>query len=180
MWRSGSCVLVFVLAVNSTPPPGGAAAGREDKVAQIKDACDGEIAKAVHDIRERYTKKFAELESNATHAGDLTTAAAARDQLKVIHEGGGALDWSRFEGTWAVRYDNDAVHTYRIGIDGRVEFAEEKATLKLERRGTDVILDFGGGKVERIRPVLETDMFKDGTYPAGSPKNRGKGMSSTN
>lgn len=180
MWRFAGLVAACVLSVDSTPPSGVGAAVPEDKVAQITDACNAEISKAVHDIRERYVKKLAELESNAIRAGDLTTASAARDQLKAMHDGGGSLDWSRVEGTWAVHYDNDAVHTYRIAIDGRVEFAEEKATLKLERRGADIVIDFGGGKVERIRPVIETDMFKDGTYPAGSPRNRGKGTPSSN
>jgi len=62
-----------------------------------------------------------------------------------------ASPWEALAGAWTVRYSNGAIRRYEFDAAGNVLFVDLKQTTALSRLGNDVVLDFGDGKLERIR-----------------------------
>ena len=153
-----------------TPP-----AHHVDTVLEARGKYESDLAAAVEPIQKRYKDRLESLQRELTKKGDLDGALAAKSALEQLAGEAAVSEWQRFAGKWTVQNDNGATHTYEISKDGAVHYIEEGTKLRLEARSGDVVLDFGGGKIERLTTALTTEMFRDGAYPAGKPQNRGSG-----
>ena len=68
--------------------------------------------------------------------------------------------------------------SYDIDLDGTVSWstdADGKEVLTLARKGGDVVLDHGKGKVERLAMTIASEIYYDDAYPAGKPNVVGRG-----
>jgi len=59
----------------------------------------------------------------------------------------------RLIGSWKLTYGGGAIRNYQFDGRGNVFFVELQQTGRLARRGDDLLLDFGDGKLERLRIV---------------------------
>jgi len=86
---------------------------------------------------------------------------------------------SNFAGTWRVRYTNGSARTYQVGANDTVIFPAERRHGQL-RRGKNVLLQFGDGRLERWRLVngrlLVQHWNPASSYPARPPKVTGVGV----
>lgn len=108
----------------------------------------------------------------------LAKADGDEEQVKLLTahlaalnaESGIGIDANALAGRWRVDYTNGAVRTYLIEADGRVRFLEKQMTGQVSRRNGDLILDFGDGKLERLKfePALRVEHFNPASsYPSG-------------
>ncbi|HUE69356.1 MAG TPA: hypothetical protein VMP01_00595 [Pirellulaceae bacterium] len=90
-----------------------------------------------------------------------------------------ADSWKSVVGTWKVTYENGAVRTYRFDRRGSARFFEESFTGTLSRDGDHLKLDFGDGKLERLRlqdDELLVEHFNPASGYPSSPSLKGRGV----
>jgi hypothetical protein len=72
--------------------------------------------------------------------------------------GAGRIAWeltridARLLGNWVITYANGAVRTYEFRSDGTVLFVEDNRRSNWIKSGEHYLLDFGDGKIDRIKP----------------------------
>src|SRR5207244_3245077 len=108
-----------------------------------------------------------------------TRADRAMDRLEK--ELGLPVPFKAYAGKWAVTYGNRSTREYLIDADGNVtQPDEDDRRAKLRWRGADLLLDFGDGKLERLKLTggrLRVEHFNPaGTYPRGRPDTVGTGV----
>jgi hypothetical protein len=85
-------------------------------------------------------------------------------------------------GVWAITYTpNRATRTYTVKEDGSVLFVEAGTKGRLTRKGADLLLDFGDGKLERVTLARDGRLFVEhfnpkAAFPDGFPDQIGIGV----
>jgi hypothetical protein len=128
------------------------------------------IADALSPITSREAKRSSTGSSNATDSEATTNSQKLSSDTSphgVRNSDGSDLEpvapqppFSRFEGTWVVKYANGQGRRYVIGPDGSVIHADR--TTEMTERDGQVFIDFGDKKLERVKldgRVLHVEHF---------------------
>jgi hypothetical protein len=100
--------------------------------------------------------------------------------------GSGSVPWeltrldSRLLGQWTMTYTNGAVRHYEFRGDGSVLFTEERLTARLVKDGEYYLVDFGDGKLDRLKlgGTLQVEHYNPRTALAArqAPTETGRGV----
>jgi hypothetical protein len=156
----------------------------QDVSAQLLDArtlLQQDLQKELGPIFQKHEKRLASLKKALTQKGDLKAATAVEADLKRIElQKEQVLYSNQWAGNWDVSYSNGVKRNYTLLPGGRVRSIENgrETVGKAMRSGSNVLLDFGDGKLEvlSLSPVLQVKHFMN---PAGwekrQPDARGTG-----
>lgn len=154
-----------------------------DDLVKLRAAFDKDVDFATRPIRDRYVSRLEALKRSLGSRGDARGAAAVQDELDRIRvTSGGPTAFAKFAGTWKLSYSNGQTRRYTITSEGIVKSVEfdEKTSLpvgavsvgKLVAKGNDVLADFNGSAIERLKLVeknLSIEHFSPRTlYPASA------------
>lgn len=181
-FRRAVTVLAFGIGVSVLPAQDGI-----EELARSREGFEKEISFATRPIRDRYLSRLESMKRSLGSRGDARAAAAVQDEIDRVNamspEPSGVV---RFVGTWAIQYANGVSRRYSFAADGNVTYDElggkpvvPPTKVKLMLKGTDFVIDWGDGSLERFKisgKNLNVEHFNPkATYPAGPPSARGVG-----
>lgn len=150
-----------------------------DELVKLRATFDKDIDFATRPIRDRYVSRLETLKRSLGSRGDARGAAAVQDEvdrIRVISGGPGAF--AKFAGTWKLTYSNGMKQTYVFTADGMVSGTNSEGkplpAVKLVVKGSDVLLDFNQGPIERLKLADKTlliEHFSPKTLYPASPAN---------
>lgn len=151
-----------------------------DELVKLCATFDKDIDFATCPIRDRYVSRLETLKRSLGSRGDARGAATVQDEVdRMRGMSGGPGAFNKFAGTWKLAYSNGQTRRYAITPDGAVTGTnfDGKSSLpvgKLVVKGNDVLLDFSGGVMERLKIADKNLMIEHfsprSLYPA-SPAN---------
>ena len=141
---------------------------------------------ATRPIRDRYLSRLDMLKRSLGGRGDARCAAAVQDEIdRVWGASADASGLGSVVGVWKIVYTTGATQRYTIGADGSVTHDEDSGKVippragKMTAKGTDIVIDFADGAIERLKPSrkkLVTELFTaKSQYPDGKPAFHGTG-----
>jgi len=148
-------------------------------VLAAREKFEKQVEAAVAPVRGKYIADLKSLRTKLLREDDLQGIAAVDAELARLDELHRLWDRHVLQGLWQVNYSNGTARTYRIANTGTVQFIEEGRTGRIYRNGSDHLLEFGDGKVERLMllPTIRVEHFNPkSSYPLGAPTETGTGM----
>lgn len=143
-------------------------AAREDFKRQMSAATDP--------VRRRYVSELDSLKRTLTLQRDEEGVAAVEAELERIDDLQLTHERHPLQGTWKVTYSNGGIRNYQITSAGAVRFVEGGQTGQIVSRNGEYLLDFGDGKLERLRfePAIVIEHFDPKTlYPNSAARLEG-------
>jgi len=143
----GSCVIVtaslaFAVACWGAEEP--------TELKRARTVYEKEMEAAARPVRERYLRTLTGMKETLTRKGELEAALLVEHEMTRIAAASG---FAEYAGDWTIIYDNGAVRHYTIEPAGDVAWTDSSPPkkAKLTAAADHCILDFGDGKVERLR-----------------------------
>ena len=186
MIRNHTTSILFPLAIFAamvlapgTAPSARAADEVPDEFAKMRASFDKDVDFATCPIRDRYVSRLETLKRSLGSRGDARGAAAVQDELDRIRlTSGGPGAFAKFAGTWKLAYSHGQTRRYAITVDGAVTGTNfdgsSLAPVKLTVKGNDVLLEYAGGVMERLKVAAKNLMiehFSPRTLYPNSPAN---------
>lgn len=150
-----------------------------DELVRLRAAFDKDVDFALRPIRDRYVSRLESVKRSLGSHGDARGAAAVQDEIDRIRlTSGGQGAFAKYVGTWKVVYNHGAIRSYVINADGMLTGTDADgktplAGIKLVVKGEDVLLNGGGGFVERLKMSEKTLLIEHWSskalYPASPP-----------
>jgi hypothetical protein len=155
--------------------------GEEDpaELAQARALYQKDVEFATRPIRDRYLSRLDLLKRTLGSRGDARGAAAVQDEIDRVNDTIPDAGIAKFVGSWKITYPSGETKRYVISQEGAVTCDENMGKrippmkAKLMMKGSDVLLDFNNGAIERLKlsgKNLSIEHFnpKD-RYPSGQP-----------
>jgi S1-C subfamily serine protease len=93
-------------------------------------------------------------------------AALTKQREDLDAEIPGGWSFAALAGKWTLQYANGAVREYLIDADGDVQFPTESRKVRLRHKKGNWLLDFGDGKLERVRFLSGQEIYVEHYNPA--------------
>lgn len=148
-------------------------------LAQARTVYEKEVEFSTRPIRDRYLSRLNTLKRTLGARGDARGAAAVQDEMDRIAASVPDAGMLRFAGVWKITYPSGETKRYVISADGAVTCDENMGKRitpqksKLTLRGSDIIMDFKNGAIERLKlsgKNLSIEHFNPKEhYPDGQP-----------
>ncbi len=149
------------------------------ELVQARGAYEKEIEFSARPIRDRYLSRLNTLKRTLGARGDARGAAVVQDEIDRVTASIPDPGMARFVGAWKITYPSGETKRYVISQEGSVTFDESMGKkippqkAKLVQKGSDVLLDFKNGAIERLKVTargLSVEHFNPKErYPDGAP-----------
>ncbi|HEY4262052.1 MAG TPA: hypothetical protein VGM98_17920, partial [Schlesneria sp.] len=124
----------------------------EDKADQNPDiaAVKKQYMAELEPINKRYRSRLEALKEKLTRKGDLSGALVVKAELDLAIAANPTQPANALEGTWTIKYDNGYTSVYTFRPDGTVLHHNQQKVGTLKKDGSDILINFNDGKLERI------------------------------